>query len=193
MNRGLKSCAAGALTLVLLSAPLGAMAAETAPLVLAEEAQSTGTGRTLSPFGVERGSRGVSASTEWLTQARIGGMSLGLRLFTPMGDAVVFQECLRPVESGSRYLELQIAAVEWTDGMLMQIDQHAVDVLERSGITSIVLADEKLGVREVYTVEELNALRKLFSLGEGEQLCLSGEDAPLTAVSEEGVRRQLTK
>ena len=193
MNRGLKSCAAGALTLVLLSAPLGAMAAETAPLVLAEEAQSTGTGRTLSPFGVERGSRGVSSSTEWLTQARIGGMSLGLRLFTPMGDAAIFQECLRPVESGSRYLELQIVVAEWTDGLLLQIDQHAVDVLERSGITSIVLADKNLAVREVYTVEEINALRALFALGEGEQLCLSGEDAPLTAVSEDGVRRQLTK
>ena len=193
MNRGLRSCAAGALMLALLSAPLGAMAAETAPLVLAEETQSAGTGRTLSPFGVTRGSRGVSASTEWLTQARIGGLSLGLRLFTPMGDSVIFQECLRPVEPGSRYLELQIAVAEWTDGMLMQIDQHAVDVLDRSGITNIVLADEKLGVREVYTVEELNALREPFSLGEGEQLCLSGEDAPLTAVSEEGVRRQLTK
>lgn len=193
MNRGLRSCAAGALMLALLSAPLGAMAAETAPLVLAEETQSAGTGRTLSPFGVTRGSRGVSASTEWLTQARIGGMSLGLRLFTPMGDAAIFQECLRPVESGSRYLELQIVVAEWTDGLLLQIDQHAVDVLERSGITSIVLADKNLAVREVYTVEEINALRALFALGEGEQLCLSGEDAPLTAVSEDGVRRQLTK
>ena len=115
------------------------------------------------------------------------------RLALRAADAVIFQECLRPVEPGSRYLELQIAVAEWTDGMLMQIDQHAVDVLDRSGITNIVLADEKLGVREVYTVEELNALRELFTLGEGEQLCLSGEDAPLTAVSEEGVRRQLTK
>ena len=36
-------------------------------------------------------------------------------------------------------------------------------------------------------------MRSLFALGERELLCVSGEDDPVTVVSEDGVRRQITE
>jgi hypothetical protein len=42
-----------------------------------------------------------------------------------------------------------------------------------------------------YMVSELQAVRCALSLGDAEQLCVSGEDAPVTVVSEDGVRRHI--
>ena len=36
-------------------------------------------------------------------------------------------------------------------------------------------------------------MRSLFGLGERELLCVSGENDPVTVVSEDGVRRQITE
>jgi hypothetical protein len=46
-------------------------------------------------------------------------------------------------------------------------------------------------VRAVYSVSELEAVRGALGLEAAEQLCVSGEDAPVTVVSEDGVRRQV--
>ena len=43
---------------------------------------------------------GVSVSDEWLYQARIGGLPLGLSLFTPEGDGVTFREHLCAAQTG---------------------------------------------------------------------------------------------
>jgi len=40
-------------------------------------------------------------------------------------------------------------------------------------------------------VSELQAVRDALGLGDKEQLCVSGENAPVTVVSEDGVRRQV--
>ena len=78
-------------------------------------------------------------------------------------------------------------------GLLLQMDQHAVDVLHRVGVTEIVLTDMDFYVQETYLVEDLAAMREALSLTSGEQLCLGGEDAPITVVSEDGVRRQIAE
>lgn len=181
---------AATLLVMLTAAP--ALAAERAPMPLAQGEANAPTGETLRPFGRTRGSRGVSASDKWLQQARIGGLTLNLRLFTPAGDAVAYQENLRPIAPGEPEMDLELAAAEWDKGLMLEVDQHALDVLARVGVVSIVIADGDLAVRRRYEVEELSAIRTLFSLGENELLCLGAENDPVTVVSEDGVRRQLT-
>jgi len=44
----------------------------------------------------------------------------------------------------------------------------------------------------VYTIEALNAVRAALGLKDGEMLCVSGEDDPVSVVSEDGVRRMVT-
>ena len=60
-------------------------------------------------------------------------------------------------------------------------------------MTEIVLTDMDFYVQETYLVEDLAAMREALSLASGEQLCLGGEDAPITVVSEDGVRRQIAE
>jgi len=184
--------AAVMLTAVTALTAAPALAAERAPMPLAQGEADAPTGETLRPFGRTRGSRGVSASLKWLQQARIGGLTLNLRLFTPAGDAVAYQENLRPVAPDAPEMDLELMAAECDRGLLLEVDQHALDVLTRVGVVSIVIADMDLAVRERYEVEELCAIRTLFSLGENELLCLGAENDPVTVVSEDGVRRQLT-
>ncbi|MDO5377603.1 MAG: hypothetical protein Q4G52_04630 [Clostridia bacterium] len=191
---GAKRLAALALAaLVSAAIPAGALAAERAPMPLAPEEASEPSGETLRPFGQTRGSRGVTASNAWLEQARIGGLMLSLRLFTPEGDAVTFEENLRPVASNAPEMDLELRASKWNGGLILELDQHALDVLARVGVVRIVVADMDYAVRASYEVEELAAIRTLFALGEKELLCVGAEDIPVTVVSEDGVRRQLTQ
>ena len=39
--------------------------------------------------------------------------------------------------------------------------------------------------------DEMQAVRDALGLGASEQLCVSGENAPVTVVSEDGIRRQV--
>ncbi|MFR2019334.1 MAG: hypothetical protein ACLS6G_01885, partial [Christensenellales bacterium] len=138
--------------------------------------------------------RGVSASDQWLYQARLGGLSVRLCLFTPEGGGVTFQENLCAAQTGgSGDIRLCMRAGSDQGGLLLQMDQHAVDVLRRVGVTEIVLTDMDFYVQETYLVEDLAAMREALSLASGEQLCLGGEDAPITVVSEDGVRRQIAE
>lgn len=138
--------------------------------------------------------RGVSASDQWLYQARLGGLSVRLCLFTPEGGGVTFQENLCAAQTGgSGDIRLCMRAGSDQGGLLLQMDQHAVDVLRRVGVTEIVLTDMDFYVQETYLVEDLAAMREALSLTSGEQLCLGGEDAPITVVSEDGVRRQIAE
>lgn len=173
--------------------PALALATERAPMPLAPDEVSAPTGEVLRPFGSTRGSRGVSASKAWLEQARIGGLMLNLRLFTPGGDAIAFEENLRPLEKAKPEMNLELRAATWNGGLMLEIDQHALDVLARVGIVRIVVADDEYAVRASFEVEELADIRALFALGEKELLCVGTDELPVTVVGEDGVRRQLTK
>ena len=188
-----KNCVAAlALAAVLLASPAAAAALETAPLVPGAQAAQQGTQR-IAAFGRQRGYLGVSASDRWLRQARVGGLLLNLRVFTPMGDEVVFREKLDKASTGGRDICLIMHASSRDDSLMLQFDQHALDVLTRLGVTEIVTADMDGYVRLRYRVAELNAVRSALALGDAEQLCLSGELDPITVVSEDGVRRQVLR
>ena len=68
-----------------------------------------------------------------------------------------------------------------------------MDALLALGITQIVVTDTDMLVLASYSTQDLAAMRSLFALGERELLCVSGEDDPVTVVSEDGVRRQITE
>ena len=199
MKRLQTRAAAAALSALLLALPTCALAAETAPLTLSTQQNAAPVERRtdlgqLSAFGRSHTYMGVSVSDEWLYQARIGGLPLGLSLFTPEGDGVTFREHLCAAQTGgSGDIRLCMRAGSDQGGLLLQMDQHAVDVLRRVGVTEIVLTDMDFYVQETYLVEDLAAMREALSLASGEQLCLGGEDAPITVVSEDGVRRQIAE
>ena len=181
------------LAVLLTIAPMSGVAAETTALASGAQGEPTRQGEMIRPFGRERGYLGVTASNEWMAQARIGGLMLNLRLFTPQGDYVAFQEDLGAVEGDKSKICLTMRASHWEDELILQIDQAAMDVLHRVGITQIVVADNECAVRARYDVSELQQIRDHFGLTAGEQLCVSGEDSPVTVVGEDGFRRQITR
>ena len=186
-----KTRAAGwMLAALMMTVPMGALAAETSALAAPAQGRPTQMGERVPAFGKDRSYWGVTASNKWMKQARIGGLMLNLRLFTPQGKYVTFQENLDGAPDGG--MRFVICASRWKDELVLQLDQHAVDVLERVGVTQIVVADDYRHVRASYDVAELKDIREYFALGCGEQLCVSGEDNPVTVVSEDGVRRQIT-
>ncbi|MBR5288873.1 MAG: hypothetical protein IKU34_09860 [Clostridia bacterium] len=194
MNRKNITCAAGLLLAAMLTiSPMNAVAAETTALASGAQGEPTKQGEVIKPFGRNRGYLGVSASNKWMAQARIGGLMLNLRLFTPQGDFVTFQENLGPVEGNREEICLTLRASHWEDELVLQIDQPAMDVLARVGVTKIVIADDQRAVRARYDVSELQQIRDHFGLTAGEQLCVSGEDSPVTVVGEDGFRRQITR
>ena len=139
MKRLQTRAAAAALSALLLASPACALAAETAPLTLNTQQDATvQTSRKdlgqLENFGHRRAYRGVSASDQWLYQARLGGLSVRLCLFTPEGGGVTFQENLCAAQTGgSGDIRLCMRAGSDQGGLLLQMDQHAVDVLRRVG------------------------------------------------------------
>ena len=187
-----KTCAKALLTALLLTAPMGALAAETTALAAGAQGTPTPRGEKVSAWALDRDYLGVTASDKWMMQARIGGLMLNLRLFTPEGEAVTFKEGLSAA-AGENCIRLTLCASRWDDELVLQLDQHAMDVLDRVGVTEIVVADDHRAVRAAYDVTELQAIRDHFGLTRGEQLCVSGENNPVTVVGEDGFRRQLTQ
>ena len=194
MKRLQTRVAAAALSALLLTLPACALASETAPLTLNTQQNAEPVERRtdlgmLDAFGYKRAYMGVSAADEWLYQARIGGLSLKLCLFKPDGSGVAYQEKLCAAETSDRDIRLCIRAGSKEGGLLLQLDQHVIDVLNRVHITEIVLADVDYYIQETYLVSDIAAMREALSLTDGEQLCLAGENAPLSVVSEDGIRR----
>lgn len=193
VNRKNKTRAAGlALCALMTIAPINALAAETVALAAGAQGTPTPQGETIPAFGSDRSCRGISASSKWMMQARIGGLMLNLRLFTPQGESVTFQENL-DVCVADNGMRLTLCASRWDEELVLQMDQGALDVLERVGVTQIVVADDHRAVRAKYAVAELQQIRDHFGLTDGEQLSVSGENNPVTVVGEDGFRRQLTK
>ena len=185
-----RNLAAAVLAAVLTTAPAGVLAAETTPQVPGSQTAQE-TLERLSPFGRPQAYRGVSVSSAWLRQARLSGVLLNLRLHTPMGDEVVFREMIKAAPSDVDTICLYLQAKTDSEVISMQMDQEAMDTLKRLGISEVVVADAERYVRAHYKVSELQAVRDALGLERAEQLCVSGEDAPVTVVSEDGVRRQV--
>lgn len=186
-----KRAIAALMAAAMLAACACAAAQETAPL--AAQSMEAKTAERLSPFGARRSYLGVAASEEWLFQARLGNRLLNMRLFTPLGEQLTFQEKLTAAASGGPDIRLLLRAQAEGSGLLLQLDQDAVDTLLRLNITEIVVADCELYVQAKYLTEDLAALRSVFGVGDRELLCVSGETEPVTVVSVDGVRRQITK
>lgn len=182
--------AATVLAAAMVVVPAGVLAAETSAHVPgSQRAQATIT--TIKPFGKARAFRGVSVSQHWLKQVRLGGVLLNIRLHTPMGEEVTFKEKLAASETGDGSACLYLQASRRDGVITLQLDQTAVDALKRLGVSEIVVADFDLDVRACYKLSELEAVRAALGLEDGEQLCVSGEDAPVTVVSVDGVRREV--
>ena len=176
---------------VMLAAPAGVLAAETSAHVPGSQAAQE-TVQKLKPFKKKAEPFGdITVSREWLRQARLCGVLINLRLHTPMGDEVTFREKVDHASTRDGNACLYLQASTDHEVINLQMDQEAMDTLRRIGITEIVVADKNLNVRASYVVSELQAVRDALGLGEMEQLCVSGEDAPVTVVSEDGVRRQV--
>lgn len=188
-----KTCAAALLMMAILAImPMGALAAETTALAAGAQGEPTTQGERISSCALDTDYLGVTASGKWMQQARIGGLMINLRLFAPDGEAVTFKEGLSAA-AGENCIRLTICASRWDEELVLQLDQKAMDVLSRVGITEIVVADDHRAVRAKYDVAELQHIRDHFGLTGGEQLCVSGENSPVTVVGEDGFRRQLTK
>ena len=181
--------AAFLLAAAMMTTPVLAMAAETSAHVPGSHAAQE-TVEKIS-FARQTAFRGVSVSREWLRQVRLGGVMLNIRLHTPMGDEIAFREMLKAAPSDVDSMCLYLQASRSDDAITMQLDQSAIDALNNLGIVEIVLADENRNVRAHYMVGELEAVRGALGLEAAELLCVSGEDAPVTVVSEDGVRRQV--
>ena len=116
---------------------------------------------------------------------------LNIRLHTPMGDEVLLREMLAAAPSDKNSVCLYLQASKNIDAITMQLDQPAIDALNNLGVIEIVVADLDRNVRAHYMVSDLQAVRDALELEDAEQLCVTGEDAPVTVVSEDGVRRQI--
>ena len=183
--------ASAVLAAAMLLTPVCALAAETAAHVPGSQAVQE-TVQKIKPFGKKVKPFGdITVSREWLRQGRINGVLINLRLHTPMGEEVTFREKAdhASARDGSACLYLQ-ASIDH-EVITLQMDQEAINTLKRVGITEIVVADRSLNVRARYSVSELEAVRDALGLGASEQLCVSGENAPVTVVSEDGIRRQV--
>ena len=182
--------AAAVLAAAMMIMPVCAMAAETAAHVAGSQTAQE-TVQKLKPFGKAKVFGDITVSREWLRQVRLCGVLINMRLHTPMGDEITFKEKVdhASTRDGSACLYLQASTDH--EVIALQMDQEAMNTLRRIGVTEIVVADKNLNVRACYAVSELQAVRDALGLGENEQLCVNGEDAPVTVVSEDGVRREV--
>ena len=189
-KKNMKTLIAAGLCAAMMTAPACMLAAETSAHVPnSVEAQQIQ--EKLPSFRRLKAYRGVTVSDKWMRQARLGGVMLNLRLHTPLGEEITFYERLKYAPSDVNSMCLYLQASRSGDAITMQLDQPAIDALENLGIIEIVVADADGYVRAHYMVSELKAVRGALGLAAAEQLCVTGEDAPVTVVSEDGVRRQI--
>ena len=189
-KKNMKTLISAGLLAAMLTMPGAILAAETSAHV-PNSVEAQAAQERLPSFRNAKDYRGVSISKNWLRQVRLNGYLLNLRLHTPMGDEIVFREMIKASKTDVDYMCLYMQAAYGGEAITMQLDQNAIDTLNNLGIIEIVVADENRNVRAHYVVSELEAVRKALGLTDAEQLCVTGEDAPVTVVSEDGVRRQI--
>ena len=184
---------AAVLAAALLLSGHGALAQETAPLAVSALQEQEKQPEKLRAFSARRSYNGVEASSQWLYQARLGNRLLAMRLFTAEGEQITFQEKLCAAGTGEGDIRLVLRAGVRGEKLLLQLDQDAADTLDRLRITEIVVTDTDMLVQAEYLTDDLLTMRSLFGLGARELLCVSGEEEPVTVVSVDGVRRQITE
>ena len=189
-KKNMKTLICAGLLAAMMTAPASLLAAETSAHV-PNSVEAQAVQERLPSFRKAQAYRGVSVSNSWLRQVRLNGVLINIRLHTPMGEEITFREMLKAAPSDVDSMCLYLQASRSGDAITMQLDQPAIDALHNLGIVEIVVADENRSVRAQYMVSELEAVRRALGLGDAEQLCVSGEDAPVTVVSEDGVRRQI--
>ena len=174
------------------AAPVCAMALETAPLVPgAQNAQQQE--EKMAAFSGKRGYLGYSASDKAMLQVRVDGVMINMRVHTLQGAEITFHENLAPASTRGEDIRLELMASCVKEDVMLQFDQDALDVLARIGVTEVAVAGKDRSMVGVYTLEELNTVRAALGLKKGELLCISGKDDPVTVVSEDGVRRLVTR
>ncbi|MBQ8095298.1 MAG: hypothetical protein IJ242_17225 [Clostridia bacterium] len=169
-----------------------ACAANTAPYSLQEKTESIRSGGKVEAFPFRRICRGITVTEKWVMQARIDGIMIKLQLFDRSGQGVAFQENLTNASEGEG-MRLILRQANCMGGLLLQIDQHALDVLKNVGITEIAVVDYDLFIQAVYPVEALNSVRAMLDLKSGEELSVSGLEDPVSVVGENGVRRVISE
>lgn len=186
MNRKILALAVLLCTLLL---PVFAMAADTAALpqwLYPQEEEDQG---RQAAFRENRGLYGLEIQSKWYKQAHVNSGNLNLRLYEFDGKQIPFEECLFLREDGT----LKLAMRTSREGMaMMQIDQITLDKLRTLGVSALEIADRNKVIRAAYELADVAALRSFFGLGERELISLCGENGPVTAVSESGVRRALS-
>ena len=178
-----------ALTAALLAALLAAIPAAAGATPSRETVSAVRIGDTLEGIPSVHGCLGVRASAQWLYQGIVQGMSLNLRLYDKAGEQLLFKEDLGRLSMETEELRLTLYARDTGDSVSLEIDQRAVDRLSYFDITEIVVADGEMQVRAIYSLSDIALLREGLGLADGELLCLSGEDAPVSVVSVDGIRR----
>ena len=73
------------------------------------------------------------------------------------------------------------------------MDQQALDVLGRIGITELSVIDAEGYLQETYSISLLNQVREMLELREGEELSVSGLEDPVSVVDESGIRRVISE
>ena len=183
MNRGkLVTLAALALLLAALPAAGGALSSKVAVPAIA-------VGDTMDAFSGYRSCLGVEASSEWLRQAYIGGTSINLRLYDACGDRRMFEEDLQRLSMETKEMRLSLRLRDAEGFATLEIDQKAIDLLSHYQIVEIAVADAQSTVLAVYGVKDVQAVRDALGLTAAERICLSGDEYPVTVVSEDGIRR----
>ncbi|MBQ9010483.1 MAG: hypothetical protein IJ088_14320 [Clostridia bacterium] len=169
-----------------------ALAGTTAPYSLQEEStESVRSGGKEGAFPKKRFYRGISATDNWVYQVRLDGIMINLQLFERSGNGISFQENLtRTKDDGVRLVLRQYTNV---GNALLQLDQHALDVLRRVGITEIVVTDYDLYIQNTYQVATLEKVREMLGLRAGEELSVGSLSDPVSVVDESGVRRILSE
>lgn len=190
MKKNIATLAAAVLAAAMTAAPAAVLAAETAAHV-PNSIEEQASGQRLPLFKRENSFRGISLGKGWMRQAKLNGLLINLRLHTPMGDVITFREMLTPCQDNELNLCLTLLASSESGAVTMQMDQRAINTLNNLGIAEIVLADMNSNIIATYRVTELEAVREALGLTDGEQLCVTGEDAPVTVVGEDGVRREV--
>ena len=146
-------------------------------------------GDTLEGIPSVHGCLGVRASAQWLYQGIVQGMSLNLRLYDKAGEQLLFKEDLGRLSLQTEELRLTLFARNTGDSVSLEIDQRAIDRLSYFDVTEIVVADGGMQVKAIYSLSDISLMREGLALEDGELLCLSGEDAPVSVVSVDGIRR----
>lgn len=140
---------------------------------------------------------GVTGSPYWLWQGFICGRSIDLRLFevdhSVIATQMLFKERIRYAENGSGDKELLLTLYRDADTVELRMGVDAFAMLDRVGITTIIIRDHNLNTICTYDCGEIEAAFRYFQLEDDEYICLQGEDAPMFAHSKDNVRRAITR